>query len=74
MDDNEMKLPALGAHLKGVKASKETTQGLIEVQKFLAVNGPRGTYSHACMSRADPLNRSGSRDILKERYCELEII
>lgn len=29
-----------------------TTQGLMEVAKFLAVKGPRGTYSHFCTSRA----------------------
>ncbi len=30
-----------------------TTQGEIEVAKFLARNGPSGTYSQAWMSRAD---------------------
>lgn len=39
--------PALELHLKGSSASRETTQGEILVAKFLAVNGPRGTYSHA---------------------------
>lgn len=57
--------PALGAHWKGVRASIETTHGLIEVQKFLAVKGPSGTYSHACTSRADPLKKR------KGRYCDL---
>ena len=30
-----------------------TTQGLIEVAKLLARNGPSGWYSHFWMSRAD---------------------
>ena len=47
--------PTLGTHLNGANASIETTHGLIEVQKFFAVKGPRGTYSHACTSRADPV-------------------
>ena len=32
--------------LKGINASMGTTQGDIEVPKFLAKNGPNGTYSH----------------------------
>ena len=31
--------------LKGVRASVRTIQGEIVVEKFLALNGPRGTYS-----------------------------
>jgi len=33
---------------KGVRASMGTTQGEMVVPKFLARNGPRGTYSHFC--------------------------
>ena len=32
----------------GMRASIGTTQGEIVVAKFLAKNGPRGTYSHFC--------------------------
>lgn len=33
--------------LKGSKASRVTIQGEIVVKKFLALNGPKGTYSQA---------------------------
>lgn len=33
-----------------MSASVVTTQGLMVVAKFLAVKGPRGTYSHFCTS------------------------
>ena len=36
----------------GCSASMVTTQGDMVVLKFLARNGPRGTYSHFCISRA----------------------
>ena len=39
--------------LKGSKASNVTIQGDIELAKFFAKKGPRGTYSHFCISRAD---------------------
>ena len=35
---------------KYCRAWRVTTQGLMEVAKFLAVKGPRGTYSHFWMS------------------------
>ncbi len=38
---------------KGAMASAVTTQGEMVDWKFLARNGPRGTYSHAWKSRAD---------------------
>ena len=37
----------------GRSASSVTTHGLTLVQKFLALNGPSGWYSHFCTSRAD---------------------
>ena len=37
----------------GARASIVTTHGLTEVQKFFALNGPSGWYSHFCTSRAD---------------------
>src|SRR5690242_7198536 len=39
--------------LNGSNASARTTHVLIVVPKFFALNGPRGTYSQAWMSRAD---------------------
>ena len=52
----------------GSSASTVTTQGLTLVAKFLALNGPSGTISHACTSRADqslssttPNSRDGPR-------------
>ena len=36
----------------GSSAASGTTHGEIDVPKFLARNGPSGTYSHAWMSRA----------------------
>lgn len=51
-----------------------TTQGLMEVAKFLAVKGPRGTYSHFCTSRAlqsfistSPKSRSSASAIVRGR-------
>lgn len=38
--------------LNSSRASMVTTQGLMVVAKFLARNGPSGTYSHFWMSRA----------------------
>jgi len=32
--------------MNGLRASIGTTHGAIVVPKFLAKNGPRGTYSH----------------------------
>jgi len=43
---------AMLSTMKGLKASTVTTQGEIVVPKFLPRNGPSGTYSHFCMSRA----------------------
>lgn len=37
---------------KGNSASMGTTQGEMVVPKFFPKKGPRGTYSHAWMSRA----------------------
>src|ERR1051325_6575635 len=37
---------------KGSSASIVTTHGETEEQKFFPRNGPSGTYSHACISRA----------------------
>ena len=44
----------------GASASIVTTQGEIVVAKFLAVNGPRGMYSHFCISRAVDKNANHS--------------
>jgi hypothetical protein len=44
--------PALVGHAKGASASTVTTQGEMVVAKFLAPNGPSGTYSNFWMSRA----------------------
>lgn len=38
--------------MKGSKASAVTIQGDIVVEKFLALKGPNGTYSHTCISLA----------------------
>ena len=46
-------VPALDAQRKGSSASNDTTHGDTDVAKFLAPNGPSGTYSHRCTSRAD---------------------
>lgn len=43
--------------INGLRASMVTTQGEIVVAKFLARNGPRGTYSHFWMSRAEKQNQ-----------------
>ena len=40
------------ATVNGLRASMVTTHGEMLVPKFLARNGPNGTYSHFCMSRA----------------------
>ena len=37
----------------GSSAAASTTQALMLVPKFFELNGPSGTYSHACTSRAD---------------------
>mmetsp|Transcript_13634 Transcript_13634/g.23349 ORF Transcript_13634/g.23349 Transcript_13634/m.23349 type:complete len:248 (+) Transcript_13634:849-1592(+) len=39
-------------HRNGSRASRVMIQGDMEVAKFLALNGPSGTYSHRCTSRA----------------------
>ena len=36
----------------GARASRVTTHGEIDVPKLFARNGPSGTYSHFCTSRA----------------------
>lgn len=48
----------------GMSASIGTTHGEIVVPKFLARNGPSGTYSHFCMSRA-------RRKAFELVFCEL---
>lgn len=38
------------ATLNGSNASIGTIHGLIDVPRFLAKKGPKGTYSHFCIS------------------------
>ena len=50
---------------KGASASSVTTQGLTEVAKLFARNGPSGWYSHFCTSRADQsLSEAQAEDVL----------
>jgi hypothetical protein len=41
----------------GLRASKVTTQGDIEVMKLLPLSGPSGTISRPSMSRASQIQR-----------------
>src|SRR5690606_14174550 len=48
--------------LKGSKACKVTIHGEMEEAKFLAKNGPSGTYSHFWISRAlQSLNKTNPK-------------
>jgi hypothetical protein len=50
-----------GSKRNGSSASINTTQGDIVVAKDLLVNGPSGTYSHACTSLAAAKEKSAHR-------------
>jgi hypothetical protein len=56
-----------------MSASIGTTQGEIVVAKFLARNGPRGTYSHFCKSEKLSLEMSQRKGKQREREVHLNI-
>jgi hypothetical protein len=54
--------------LNGINASIVTIHGLIVVPKLLPKNGPSGTYSQRCMSRAKQIKRKHSKIETNKSY------